>query len=63
MQTAQMEFLVNQWKGADTIIELSDGKMSLTNLTKLYKELKTKDSTSKQELAEYMVLHNYVEKY
>lgn len=58
-----MEYFINQWKGEDAILELSRGKMTLSSLKKLYKELKYNDSYSKQELAPYLILHNYVEKY
>ena len=47
MQSAQTEFLVNQWKGPDAIIQLANGEMSLSNLKKVYKELHIKDSAGK----------------
>lgn len=63
LEAAELQYLISQWRGEEAAIDISNGDMSRKNLLEQYHKLRLKDSENKQELAQFLVLRNYIEKY
>lgn len=56
--------MINQWQGEDQALKMAGGKLSVDVLRKQYQKVTNEKTMSgRREMDEFMMLHNYIDKY